>query len=94
MVHLGSSSTALAFLTNMCAKCKSASPRAIRVKNWRKGISIEEKLDLISQLEKGEQIVAICGNVDRNEGSVYVTLNADSLKEVCLCSKTATFLLE
>jgi len=27
------------------------------VKNWQKMIDIEEKLDTISQLEKGEQIV-------------------------------------
>jgi len=49
----------------MCTKCKSASPRAVQVKNQQKRFSIEENLDLISQLEKGEHIVDICGNVDR-----------------------------
>jgi hypothetical protein len=46
-------STALAFLSNMSEKCKSASPSAIQVKNWRKTISIVEKLDIINQLVKG-----------------------------------------
>jgi len=59
----------MAFLTNMCTKRKSTSHRAIQVKNRQKRFSIEENLDLISQLEKGEQIVDICGNVDRTEGS-------------------------
>jgi hypothetical protein len=38
----------------MSKKCKSASPSAIQVKNWQKTISTEKKLDVISQLEKGE----------------------------------------
>jgi hypothetical protein len=38
----------------MSEKCKSTSPSAIQVKNQRKTISTEEKLDVISQLEKGE----------------------------------------
>jgi hypothetical protein len=50
MVHLVSSSAALAFLT----KRTSASPSAVQVKNCRKTISIEEKLAVISRLEKGE----------------------------------------
>jgi hypothetical protein len=43
---LFSSSTALAFLTCVSEKIKSASPRVIQVRNWRKTISIEEKLHL------------------------------------------------
>lgn len=35
------------------------SPSAIQVKNWRQTIGIEEKLDVISCLEKGDQIVDI-----------------------------------
>ena len=63
MAHLVLPSTALAFLTNMSEKCKSTSPSTIQVKNQRKTISIEEILDVISQLEKGKQIVDICHNV-------------------------------
>jgi hypothetical protein len=61
--HLVSSSKELAFLTNVSENHKAASPRAIQVKNWQKTISIEEKLDVISWLEKGEQITAIWHNV-------------------------------
>jgi hypothetical protein len=35
-------------------KHKSASPSAIKVKNWWKTISIEEKVNVIRRLEKGE----------------------------------------
>jgi hypothetical protein len=38
----------------MSEKCKSTSPRAIQVKNQQETISTEEKLDMISQLKKGE----------------------------------------
>jgi hypothetical protein len=48
------SSKALVFLTNMSEKRKSASPSAIQVKNRRKTISTEEKLHIISKLQKGE----------------------------------------
>jgi hypothetical protein len=40
--------TALAFITNMSEKHKSASPIAIQVKNQCKTIGIEEKLDVVS----------------------------------------------
>jgi hypothetical protein len=40
-------------------KHKAASPSAIQVKNWQKTISTEEKLNEISGLGKGEQIIAI-----------------------------------
>jgi len=35
----------------------------MQVKNAQKTLSIEEKLDVISQLEKGGQIVGTCHNV-------------------------------
>jgi hypothetical protein len=54
MAHLVSPSTALALLTHMSEKRKSASPTAIQVKNRRKTISTEEKLHVISRNEKGE----------------------------------------
>jgi hypothetical protein len=38
----------------MSAKHKSASPSAIQVKNQRKKIGTEEKLDIKNRLEKGE----------------------------------------
>ena len=45
MAHVISSLTALAFLTNMSEKDKSASLSAIQVKNRWNIINIEEKLD-------------------------------------------------
>ena len=42
---------------------KSMSPGAMQVNNRQKKISIEEKLHVIRQLGKGEQIVDICCNV-------------------------------
>jgi len=63
MAHVVSSSTTLAFLTNMNDKHKFVSPSAIQVKNQPRTISIEEKLDVTIWLEKGEQIVDICHNV-------------------------------
>jgi hypothetical protein len=42
---------------------KSASPSAIQVKNQQKTVNTEEKLDIICQVEKGEQIVDVSRNV-------------------------------
>ena len=61
--HLVFSATALAFVTKISGKCKSTSPSAIQVKNWQKTIIIEEKLLVISLLEKVEQIVGRCCDV-------------------------------
>jgi hypothetical protein len=92
MANLVYFSTALAFLTNISEKCSSASPSAIQVKNQRKTINIEERLDAISRLEKGERIVdirhnflilvyvhTICDNADRIKNS------AKSGTEVFVC---------
>jgi hypothetical protein len=82
VAHLVSSSAALAFLTNMSEKRKSASPSAIQVKNRRKTIGIEEKLHVISQLEKGERIVDICRYVRLAHSSIHtIRDNADRIKE-------------
>jgi len=55
MAHLVFSSKTLAFLSNMSEKRNSiTSPSAIQVKNQRKSLSIEYKLDVISRLEKRE----------------------------------------
>jgi hypothetical protein len=56
-------SMVLAFDNKMGEKYKSTSPSAIQVKNQLKTFSIEEKLDVISQLQKDERTVDICQNV-------------------------------
>jgi hypothetical protein len=38
----------------MSEKRKPKSPSAIQMENWQKTISIEERLDVVSHLEKGE----------------------------------------
>ena len=43
---------ALAFVPEMSGKCKSSTPTKIAVKNRRETISTEEKLEVISRLEK------------------------------------------
>jgi len=40
-------SMALAFVTKMSDKCKSALPSAVQVKDWQKTVSTEEKIDAI-----------------------------------------------
>jgi hypothetical protein len=66
----------------MSEKCKSASLSAIQVKNWQKTIGIEEKLHVIMQREKGEQIIDICHNVRLAHGIVHkIHDNADRIKE-------------
>ena len=70
-------STALAFFIKMSRKCQGRSLSAIRVKNWQKTISTEEKLDIIIQLEKGQH-----RNVRLTHRSVRtVHYNADGIKE-------------
>jgi len=54
---------------------KSTSPSAIQVKIWQKTISTEEKLGVISRLEKGEQIVGICHNVGLTHGTMCTVLD-------------------
>ena len=56
-------SIALAFVTKMREKHKSTSPSGIQMKNWWKKFNIEEKLDIISHLEKGERIANTGCNV-------------------------------
>ena len=53
----------MTFGTKMCEKHISTSPSAIQVKYQRKAISTDEKLDIISCLEKGEYLVDIWHNV-------------------------------
>jgi len=47
----------------MSSTSKSTSHGTMRMKKWRKTIGTKEKSDIVSQLEKGEQIVDIrCNN--------------------------------
>jgi hypothetical protein len=91
-------SIALAFVTKMSEKCRSTSPSAIQVKQWRKTVSIERKLHVISQIEKGcERTVDIFGNVRFSHISICTICdNADTITEStkCMCIKTTIMLSE
>jgi hypothetical protein len=51
-------------------------------KHLLKTISIEKKLDIISRLEKGEQIVQVCCNVGFAHSSIHtVHDNADRITD-------------
>ena len=70
-------------------------------KNWWKTIGIEEKLDVISQHEKGEQIIDIWCNVTFVHSTICTLCdNANRITESaksgpkCLCSKSTTVLSE
>jgi len=58
-------------------KRKSTSPSAMQMKNHQKTINIEEHLNVISQLEKGKQIVDICHNVRLAHGNVHTVRGDD-----------------
>jgi hypothetical protein len=98
VANLVSSSAALAFLTNMGDKPQSTAPSAIQVKNRQQIVRIEGKLDVISQLEKGDLIVHVCLNVRFTRIVHTVRDDADrsanSVNLCCLCSKTTTVLSE
>jgi hypothetical protein len=80
--HLVSSTIALAFLTDTSQERKPVSPSAIQVKNRWTTISIEEKLYMISWLDKGERIVDTCCNVWLAHSSVHTICdNSDRIKE-------------
>jgi hypothetical protein len=81
--HLVFSSTALAFLTNVSEKCKSASRNAIQMKNRRKTIDIEEiMLDLLMVLYVKLVIMLI------------ELKKVQSQEQKSLCSKSTTVLSE
>jgi hypothetical protein len=84
----------------MSEKHKSISPRAVHVRIQQKSSSTDEKLDIIRQFEKGEQIADICHNVRFTHSSVHkFMIMLIGLQKVlnqelqCLCSKTTTVLL-
>jgi hypothetical protein len=67
----------------MSQKYKSALPSAVQVKNLRKSVDIEEKLDVLSLFEKGDRIVDICHNVRLAHSGVHTICdNADRFKKV------------
>ena len=66
MAHLVFSSAAL----ELIEKHKPTLPSTIQMNNWGRTIGDEEKLEVISLLEKGEQIVDICHNVRLAHSSV------------------------
>jgi len=77
-----SPSTALACVTKMSKKRKSSSRSGMQVKNWRKTISVEEKLNVISRLARGELYVDVCRNVSFSYISVStIRDNADGVTE-------------
>jgi hypothetical protein len=74
------SSTALTFLTSVSEKRKPTTPSAIQVKNRQETICIEEKLDVISRLGKGERIVDIWHDVTVAHSSICTVCdNADRI---------------
>jgi len=74
-------SIAFAFVIKMSVIHKSTSPCVIQVKNWWKTINTEEKLDIISQLEKGEQTVYTYA-VKKKRRLCYLAVILDSLRIV------------
>ena len=75
----------MAFLFNTSEKLKPASSSEIQVKNWQK---TEEKLDVISQLEKGELIVDLRCNVRLTHSSVHTI--RDSAERINASAKSGT----
>jgi hypothetical protein len=89
----------LVIQTSRCYQ-NSTCATAVHVKNRQKTVGIEEKLDVIRQLEKG-RIVDICYYVR----FIYISVckimillielkKVLSQEQMCLCSKTTTVLLE
>jgi hypothetical protein len=66
-------------------KRKSGSPSVIQAKNLQKTVSIAEKLDVISQFEKGEEIVDIWCNVRLAHSVCTVCDNGDRIKDGTKC---------
>jgi hypothetical protein len=66
------------------------SSNAIQVKNQQKTIRIEDKLDITSMLEIGEQIVGICHNVTLAHNICTFRDNADRINK-CAWSGTKAF---
>jgi len=72
----------------MSEKHISASPSAIHVRNQQKTISVDEKLDVISQRGNGEQIVGVCYDVRLAYSSVRTIF--DNACRITECAKSGT----
>ena len=66
----------------MSEKCKSTSPGPIQVKKISERHRVLKKLDIISRLQKGEQIVDICRNVRLTHSSVHTIHDNAERKKV------------
>jgi hypothetical protein len=67
----------------MSEKCKYTSSSAVKVKNQQKTVSIKEKLDVISRLEKMNELAYL--NVRLAHRSIHTICgNADRIKESAL----------
>jgi len=72
----------------MSEKPKSTSPSAVQVKNQRKTVGTEEKLDAIRWPEKGEWVVDMCHNVWFADVSVILLIELQKVLNQefqCLC---------
>jgi transcriptional regulator len=56
--------------------------------NWQKTVGTEKKVDIISQLEKGEQNVDICHNVRTTHSNVCAI--HDNAHRITECGKSGT----
>jgi hypothetical protein len=95
VVHVVSSSTPLVFLTSMSEKCQSTSSNAVQVKNQQKIIGVEEKLYVINQLRKVNELLTCTIMLRRAHGVVCTSHdNADRFKErtsVCVCYRNEPY---
>ena len=95
MAYVLPHSLSLALGTKMNEKLKSASPSVMQMKNQQKAISIEEILDVISQLEKGDKLLTCAVMLDSliltYIQSVIMLIEVQkglSQELKCLCRKT------
>ena len=95
------SSTVMAFLSNMSEKLKPVSSSEIQVKNWQKTVGIEEKLDIVSQFKKVNELFPYAITLDSLiVACIQCVIMLLGLKKVlnqelkCLCGKTTTVLSE
>jgi hypothetical protein len=84
-------STALAFVNKMVRNLNLHHLVQSKWKSRRKTVGIEEKLDVISQLEKGTQVVGIHCNVRfAHTSALAIPDNADRIRESAM-SETEVF---
>ena len=82
MGHVVSSFTPLVLLNSMSDKCQSASPSAVQVQNQQKIIGFEEKLYVINEMEKVNELLTFAIMLRPADGIVRTSHdNADRFKE-------------